>query len=391
MFHVDLSPFGVDVERLRTDRLSRLQGIMRARDLSALLLTDPLNIRYATNTVLWLNLRATGVQRFVLVPADGEPVVYERLFGSERAAGLKKAVPVRGFGSYMFGMRPPVATDHFVDLVADGLAQMGLAGERVGVDALCLTAVDLLRNKGFAVLDALPALGEARQVKTPDEVQLIRWTSRAKEGGYDLVREAIRKPPVLEERLSRMMLEYLLEQGFEAGSEFISIFDSSRMAIRPHREPMGMDLVMTEGDLVICDATVSGPGGYYSDFARTFCHGTPSKADRDRYAEAYSTLQEAIGHIRPGPCTALFERFGRTSTSRLPGLDGFHGVGMCIYEAPWLRGFDPPEYRLSLEENMIVALEINHHPVKLEHLLRVTGDGAEILSTYPMEPELVPA
>ena len=40
---------------------------------------------------------------------------------------------------------------------------------------------------------------------------------------------------------------------------------------------------------------------------------------------------------------------------------------------------------------MIIALEINHHPVKLEHLLRVTGDGAEILSTYPMEPELVPA
>ena len=51
---------GVDVERLRTDRLGRLQGIMRARGLSALLLTDPLNIRYATNTVLWLNLRATG-------------------------------------------------------------------------------------------------------------------------------------------------------------------------------------------------------------------------------------------------------------------------------------------------------------------------------------------
>ena len=299
MFHVDLSPFGVDVERLKSDRLSRLQGIMRARDLSALLLTDPLNIRYATNTVLWLNLRATGVQRFALVPADGEPVVYERLMGSERAAGLKKAGPIQGFGAYMFGMRPPVATEHFVDLVADGLADMGLNGERVGIDALCLTAVDLLRNKGFGMLDGLPALGESRVVKTQDEVQLIRWTSHAKEGGYDLVREAIRKPPVLEERLSRMMLEYLLEQGFEAGSEFISIFDSSQMAIRPHREPMGMDLVMTEGDLLICDATVSGPGGYYSDFARTFCHGTPSQADKDRYVEAYATLQEAIGYIKP--------------------------------------------------------------------------------------------
>ncbi len=391
MFHVDLSPFGVDVERLKSDRLTRLQGIMRARGLSALLLTDPLNIRYATNSVLWLNLRATGVQRFALAPADGEPVVYERLFGSERAAGLKKGGSIQGFGAYMFGMRPPVATEHFVDLVAEGLAEMGAKGERIGIDALCLTAVEQLRDKGFAPVDGLPALGESRVVKTQDEVELIRWTSRAKEGGYDLVRQAIRKPPVVEERLSRMMLEYLLEQGFEAGSEFISIFDSSRMAIRPHREPMGMDLVMTEGDLVICDATVAGPGGYYSDFARTFCHGTPSQADKDRYAEGYATLQEAMGLVRPGPCTPLFERFGKDSTSRLPGLDGFHGVGMCIYEAPWLRGFDPPEYNLTLEENMIIALEINHHPVKLEHLLRVTADGAEILSTYPMEPELAPA
>ncbi len=391
MFHVDLAPFGVDVERLRTERLNRLQSIMRARGLSAMLLTDPLNIRYATNTVLWLNLRATGVQRFALVPAEGEPLVYERFFGSERAAGYKKNDAIRGFGAFMFGMRPPVATQDFVNLAADGLKELGVSGERVGIDALCLGAVDLLREGGFAVVDGLPAVGEARVVKTQDEVALIRWTSRAKEGGYDLVREAVRKPPVVEERLSRMMLEYLLEQGFEAGSEFISIFDSSRMAIRPHREPMGMDLVMTEGDLVICDATVAGPGGYYSDFARTFCHGTPSQADRDRYAEAYATLQEALGYVRPGPCTELFARFGRDSTSRLPGLDGFHGVGMCIYEAPWLRGFDPPEYNLSLEENMIIALEINHHPVKLEHLLRVTADGAEILSTYPMEPELTPA
>lgn len=76
---------------------------------------------------------------------------------------------------------------------------------------------------------------------------------------------------------------------------------------------------------------------------------------------------------------------------RMPGLDGFHGVGLCIYESPWLRGGDPQEYSVNLEANMIVALEINHYPVKLEHLLRVTDSGAEILSTYQMDSELVPA
>ena len=391
MFHVDLTPFGVDVDRLKADRLQRLQETMRAHQLGGLLLTDPLNIRYATNTVLWLNLRATGIQRVALVPADGDPVVYERLMGSERAAGLKKRGPVQPFESYMFGMRPAVATEDFVDMVADGLKGMGLAGERVGVDTLNLGAVDQLRGKGFAVTDGLPAIWQARRVKSEDEVQLIRWTTRAKEDGYDMVREALRRPEVHEEALSRMMLTYLLEQGFEAGSEFISIFDSSQMADRPHREPMGMDLVMKEGDLVICDATVSGPGGYYSDFARTFCHGMPSAEDSARYEEAYATMQATLPMIKPGPCSELFDKFGEGATSRLPGLDGFHGVGMCIYESPWLRGHDPAKYQLELEENMIIALEMNHHPVKLEHLLRVTATGSEILSTYPMEPELTPA
>ena len=370
MFHVDLSPFGVDVERLKSDRLSRLQGIMRARDLSALLLTDPLNIRYATNTVLWLNLRATGVQRFALVPADGEPVVYERLMGSERAAGLKKAGPVRGFGAYMFGMRPPVATEHFVDLVAEGLADMGLNGERVGIDALCLTAVDLLRNKGFAVVDGLPALGESRVVKTQDEVELIRWTSRAKEGGYDLVREFI--SPSASRRCWNDRAPQPHDARIPAGAglrgrqrvhldlRFLTDGDTVRIA-----RPMGMDLVMTEGDLLICDATVisscilpppllsslyaSGPGGAEGGkVLQRLCphvlprHPLPSRT-RTVTPRPTPRCRRPSAISSAGPCTALFERFGQSfDLGRLPGLDGFHGVGMCIYEAPWLRGYDPP-------------------------------------------------
>jgi Xaa-Pro dipeptidase len=149
--------------------------------------------------------------------------------------------------------------------------------------------------------------------------------------------------------------------------------------------------VVIEGDLVICDATVAGPGGYYSDFARTFSRGKPTQQSRARYREAYETLQQALALIKPGPCPELFARFGKHSSSKLPGLDGFHGVGLSIYEAPLLRGDDPEKYRVSLEENMVIALEINHYPVKLEHLLRVTATGIEILSQYPMDAELVPA
>jgi Xaa-Pro aminopeptidase len=383
MFYTDLAPFGVDMDRLTNQRLERLQQAMKQKGLGGLLLTDHQNIRYATNSVFMLGLRATAIQRFVLVPASGSPLICQRETARKRGESPR-------FGAYMFAMRPPVATKDFVSQAVAALQELGVAREPVGVDWLNLEAVEGLKAANIHLVDGWRALNQARAVKTIDELQLIRWTTRAKERGYDLVRQALHDSNVPEERLSRIMLDCLLDQGFEAGSEFISIYDSSN-EVRPHTEPMGADLVVVEGDLVICDATVAGPGGYYSDFARTFSRGEPTLQSRARYREAYESLQAALPLIKPGPCTEFFARFGKHSSSRLPGLDGFHGVGLCIYEAPWLRGGEPEEYRVTLEENMIIALEINHNPVKLEHLLRVTDDGVEILSNYQLDPELVPA
>ena len=385
MFYTDLAPFGVEMERLTQERLRRLQSAMKRADIGALLLTDFLNLRYATNTVMMLGLRATGIQRFALIPAEGTPLI------CQRELSRKSSYRSLRFDAYMFTMRPPIATEDFVNQAVTGLQQLGVAGERIGVDALNLAAVDGLKDAGIKLVDGWPAINSARAIKTIDEVQLIRWTTKAKERGYDLVRDALRKSDPPEDKLSRIMLDYLMDQGFEAGSEFISIYDSSVADTRPHNEPMGADLVVKDGELVICDATVAGPGGYYSDFARTFSRGTPTPETKQRYKEAYHSLQEALKLVKPGPCAEAFRHFGKGASARLPGFDGYHGVGLCVYESPWLRGGDPEKYMISLEENMIVALEINHYPVKLEHLLRVTSDGAEILSKYPVDPELISA
>jgi Xaa-Pro aminopeptidase len=385
MFYPDLTPFGVDMERLKRERLARLQGEMQRQGLGALLLTDFLNVRYATNTVMMLGLRATAIQRFALIPIQGEPII------CQRELSRKSDYRSLRFDAYMFAMRPPIATQDFVAQAVQGLKELGAAGERVGVDYLNLSAIDGLRAAGISLADGCPVIHQARVIKTTDELQLIRWTTKAKARGYDLVRAELRKSDPPEDKLSRIMLDYLMDQGFEAGSEFISIYDSSLADSRPHNEPMGADLVVRDGDLVICDATVAGPGGYYSDFARTFSRGTPTTETKQRYKEAYHSLQEALKLVKPGSCAEAFQSFGKGASKRLPGFDGYHGVGLCVYESPWLRGGDPEKYMISLEENMIVACEINHYPVKLEHLLRVTKDGAEILSEYPVDPELVPA
>ena len=50
---------------------------MRARDVGALLLTDPINIRYVTGVSVMPLWSATNLAHYVLVPAEGSPVVFE--------------------------------------------------------------------------------------------------------------------------------------------------------------------------------------------------------------------------------------------------------------------------------------------------------------------------
>src|SRR4029078_7283572 len=134
MFHSDLTPFGVNMERLAGDRLARLQAAMKSENIAAILLADVLNIRYATNTVMMLGLRATGIQRFALIPAEGEPLI------CQREVSRKSQYRLRPCDAYMFPMRPPVATADFVDQTIAGLEQLGATSERIGVDFLNLTA-----------------------------------------------------------------------------------------------------------------------------------------------------------------------------------------------------------------------------------------------------------
>ena len=68
---------GVDLERLRGDRRRKVQAEMQARDVGALLLTDPINIRYVTGVSVMPLWSATNLAHYVLVPAEGSPVVFE--------------------------------------------------------------------------------------------------------------------------------------------------------------------------------------------------------------------------------------------------------------------------------------------------------------------------
>src|SRR6476469_1734702 len=67
------------MDRLRTERLARLQQTLEASSLGALLCFDFANIRYATATHIgtWA---IDKLIRFALIPRGGDPIVWD--FGS---------------------------------------------------------------------------------------------------------------------------------------------------------------------------------------------------------------------------------------------------------------------------------------------------------------------
>jgi len=67
----------IDIAALRAERLARLQQSMRDREVPACLFFHPANIRYATGTSVMDVWASETFARHCLVPAEGDPVLFE--------------------------------------------------------------------------------------------------------------------------------------------------------------------------------------------------------------------------------------------------------------------------------------------------------------------------
>src|ERR1051325_8712418 len=126
----------VDLNRLRAERLARLNAELERSDLGALLSFDFTNIRYMTST----HIGTWGMDkliRFALLPRGGAPVVWD--FGSAArhhqlcAPGLGEWQARAGL-STLRGAIPPAAgrADDVAGKIYEELAKYGLTDAPIG-------------------------------------------------------------------------------------------------------------------------------------------------------------------------------------------------------------------------------------------------------------------
>lgn len=385
----------IDFARLNADRLERLQAVMRQDAISACLFFHPANIRYATGTAV-MDIHTLGAsERYCLVPAEGEPVLFE--WDGAIAPSKKRVKDVRPALWWQYqGTRGDALVGRFASDIRQALNELGVAGrDPVGIDRADSLAVFALQSAGINVISASKVTDRAREIKTPWEVALMRINGKI---GRAMLAdfEAAIQPGIREFELLAVLSDALLRR---RGVVVFTRLVSSGQNTNPWGTE-ATDKAVQSGDLVALDTDANGYEGYVIDVSRTFlCGDKPTAEQKELYRVAHDHIVAMREAVRPGRSYADFAR----AVPALP--DAFreqrydcmvHGAGLQN-EGPVIRNPDAgdnPEDEV-LQENMVMCLEAyvgrvgGACGVKLEDQVLVGRSGAEVLVDYPYDERLL--
>lgn len=230
-------------------------------------------------------------------------------------------------------------------------------------------------------------LAALRQVKDADEIRRIR---RAVEITAEALLEAMAG---LRPGMYEYELEGVVEHGFRRrGAErlgFPSIVGSGINGTVLHydenRRRMG------EGDLVVID--VGAEYGYYAaDLTRTLpVSGRFTPRQRELYELVLGAQEAAIAAVRPGADLRALDRIAREYLRERSGNRCGSGCDRHFVHglSHWLglNVHDPGSYTRRLEPGMVLTVEPGIYlpaeslGIRIEDVLLVTPDGAELLSS----------
>jgi Xaa-Pro aminopeptidase len=272
-----------------------------------------------------------------------------------------------------------------------------------------LEVADHLRANGIEVKSDRGLFIGRRRVKNAAELAGIRKAQRAAEAGIDAAKDLLRAAErrngslvVDSEPLTCERLKLVVEQVFSEHGVFADEFIVSHGAQTAVGHDMGSGPIAPNEPIVFDLFPRDRESGCYCDMTRTFVVGEPSEELLEYHKLCREALDQSIAAVKPGVpgkelnriASAIFEEHGfPTLLSKQPGevlKDGFyhslgHGVGLEVHEEPTL-GRAPGE----LVAGDVIAVEPGlyrngYGGCRLEDLVHVTENGAEVLTEYPYD------
>lgn len=359
-------------------RRQRIQSLLQAESLDALLVTNPVNVTYLTGFTGDSSYLIVLPARAILV-SDGRFVMQL----AEECPGLEMHI------------RPPSRS--ITDTAGEVLGKLGLRSVELESGHLTVADYELLRTKAPAV-NWKPAAGRVenlRMVKDAVEIAEIRRAVQIAEKAFTMFRAMLR-PEDREKELVDAMEMYVRKAG-GSGSAFPPIVAVGERAALPHAPPTERSLAGE--DLVLVDWGATGRL-YKSDLTRVLL--THDRAISSRHPGSNATLadiyravleaqQRAIALLRPGARALDVDAQARGHIRDAGFGDYFnhglgHGFGLQIHEAPFLK----PGHETVLQPGMVVTVEPGIYlpgwaGIRIEDDVLITADGHEVLTSVPRD------
>jgi Xaa-Pro aminopeptidase len=270
---------------------------------------------------------------------------------------------------------------------------------------------DRLRAEGIEITPDRETFVQRRRVKTGAELEGINRAQRGAEAGMDAACELFRRAEekdgslVLDdEPLTCERVKIAIQQAFTGLNLLCDEFIVSHGEQTAIGHEMGSGEIKPNEPIVLDLWPRDRESSCYADMTRTFVIGEPSEELVTYQGLVYEALQQSLAAVKPGVpgrevyvvASEVFHEAGYpTGLHKRDGEvleDGFfhglgHGVGLEVHEQPWLS-----RYPGELVAGDVITLEpglyrSGYGGCRLEDLVLVTQDGAEVLTDYPYDLE----
>ena len=387
--------------KMREYRHKRLTDHIVSRNLGGLLMFDPLNIRYATDTTNMQLWNTHNPFRAVLLCADGYMVIWDYK-NAPFLADFNPLVKESRSGASMFyfsgGDKIENDAKSFANQVLALVNAHGDSNLRLAVDKIMIQGLRALEKIGFEILEGEEITEKSRSIKGPDEILAMGCAHHACETAVSEMEIAAREGVPNGNLSENDIWAVLHAENIKRGGEWI---ETRLLASGPRTNPWFQECgprIVQNNEIIAFDTDLIGSYGICIDISRTWWIGDkkPEQAMIDAMQHGIEHIETNMNLLAPGVSFRDLTHQGHHLDKKYQKLKygcKMHGVGLCdewpliAYPDKFVEG----AFDYVLEPGMVLCVEALVSPeggdfsIKLEDQVLITDDGFENLTSYPFD------
>ena len=390
-----------NLKKMREFRVNRLIKELNKRDLDGVLVFDPLNIRYITDTTNMQLWNSHNPFRACFISNEGYIILWDYKSLNLLSSFNPLVKEVRNSASMFYfanGDKTKSDAQKFALEIKDILIGKNKGTHRLAVDKIQIHGLRALESQDLEIHDGEEVMERTRSIKGEEEIKAMKCAIHSCEMGmYEM------KKHCLPGKTENDIWAVLHSENIKRGGEWIETrLLASGQRTNPWFQECGPRIIQNN-EILAFDTDLIGCYGICVDISRTWFIGdkvniTPKQ--KELYTEAYLQIKENTSIIKPGMNIKELVFGGRELPKKYEELRyscKMHGVGLCDewplvqYPIDYVEG----AFDAILEPGMVLCVEAyigeegGFEGIKLEDQVLITETGHKNLTNFPFEKDLI--